>query len=389
MPLLSGSLGFERFDIADASLKQFEESHLETLQQYSLENIPRLAGSEFHYGFMGGDHLFDHHFDFGKNIIGDAMHASVRVDTDTIPGAIRRAWLQIEQAALRAQNDSGRLTKAQKEEAKESVQQRVEDEVASGKYRRMANYPFLWDLPAGQLYIGASSNSAIGAVTDLMERAFSLELSRKSAGSIAIDWARDAGVLAEMSDLRPASFVDEVSFSDVPWANEYSDKPDFLGNEFFMWLWWQYVEVADTLTINQSQEVTFMFGKTLSLECPLGEHGKETISSESPVHLAEAVQAVQTGKLPRKAGLSLVCDGEQFDFVLQAETFGVSGAKIQSDDSDSLVGEGRVAAIRRLTETLEGLFLHFCERRVDEATWSHDLREMQAWLSSSREPVAI
>ena len=37
---------------------------------------------------------------------------------------------------------------------------------------------------------------------------------------------------------------------------------------------------------------------------PWAESGKETISAESPVKLSEALQAVRSGKLPRKAGMS-------------------------------------------------------------------------------------
>ena len=42
----------------------------------------------------------------------------------------------------------------------------------------------------------------------------------------------------------------------------------------------------------------------------------------------EAALAIQSGKLPRKAGLTLVRGAEQYDLTLQAETFAISGAKI-------------------------------------------------------------
>ncbi len=383
MPFLSGSLGFERFTISGTAPTQFDDSHIEILQRYSTENIPRLAGQEVHVGFLGGAHLLDHHFDLGKCSVGEALHFSIRIETDTIPGAIRKAWLQMELAALAAMNSTGRTTKAQRQEAKESVQQRCEAEIASGKYRRMQHYPVLWDLASEQLFLAGSGSAVIGSSADLIERAFDIELHRRSAGSIALDWARRNGKLSEVEDLRPASFVPSISFSETAWANEHSDKPDFLGNEFLLWLWWQYTNVTDTITLESTQDVTFMFAKTLMLECPLGEHGKETISSESPVHLPEAVQAVQTGKMPRKAGLTYVIDGEQFDFTLQAETFGVSGAKIQRDESaDSYTSEDRINSIRRMTETIDGLFEYFVARRVEGAAWQEDLDQISGWLAS-------
>lgn len=381
MPFLSGSLGFERFTVSEFAAQAFNDEHIEVLKRYSSDQLPSLASQEAHVGFVGGAHLFDHAFDIDKNVIAESLHCSVRIDTNSIPSAIKKAWLQMELAALAAENSTGRPNKKQRQEAKESVQQRCDDEAASGKYRRMQHYPILWDLRNSQLFLAGSGNAVMGNVADLVERAFEIQLHRESAGSIAQDWAKNAGLLSDLLDIQPASFVPSTSYSDVAWANEHSDKPDYLGNEFLMWLWWHGENVGDTITTASEQEITYMFAKTLTLECPIGEHGKETISSESPVQLAEAMQAVQTGKLPRKAGLTLVSGGEQFDLVLQAESFAVSGAKIHIDDTDDGYGvDDRIESVRSLCGTVDGLFCEFLRRRVGEA-WHGELEQIRGWLS--------
>lgn len=381
MPFLSGSVSFERFIVNQFSADKFDDQHIDALQRYSSQQLPRLADQEAHVGFSGGDHVLDNILDIDKNIVGDALHCSVRIETDQIPSAIRKAWLQIELAALGAGNSSGRPTKKQRAEAKETVQARCEEEAASGKYRRMQHYPMLWDLQSTELFVGGTSNSVMGLTADLVERSFNVQLDRQSAGGIARNWAREAGKLPELEDLHPAAFVPDVSYSDVNWANEHSDRPDYLGNEFLLWMWWHSQMVGDTITTEQEDEIVFMFARTLTLECPIGEHGKETISSDSPIELAEARQAIQTGKLPRKAGLTLVAGGEQYDLVLQAETFGVSGAKIHRDDSEnSYSSEDRVDSVRALRNTIDNLFFHFCSRRVSDS-WNEDLRSMQSWLA--------
>ncbi len=53
---------------------------------------------------------------------------------------------------------------------------------------------------------------------------------------------------------------------------------------------------------NDEFEVCGMFARSLSLDCPFGESGKETISAESPISLPVAAVTVRSGKLPRKAG---------------------------------------------------------------------------------------
>jgi hypothetical protein len=131
-----------------------------------------------------------------------------------------------------------------------------------------------------------------------------------------------------------------------------------------------------------------MFARTLSLQCPRDESGKETISSESPVHLPEAAQAIRTGKLPRKAGLILVRHGEQYELTLQAETFAISGAKIQTENTEAketAEGQGileqRIESVRGLHETVSLLFQAFCEQRVGK-NWPGELEHIRRWLKS-------
>ncbi|HBE68731.1 MAG TPA: hypothetical protein DDW52_11350 [Planctomycetaceae bacterium] len=386
MPFLSGSASFERFVVRQFSDSSFSQQHVDVLEKFSSQSMPRFADQEAHVGYAGGEHLLDNAFDLGKNLIDDQLHCSVRIEIDQIPSALKNAWLKMELAAVAADNSSGRPTRKQRQEAKETIQARCEEELATGKYRRMQHYPILWDPQESELFVSGSSASVLGFVADLIERSFDVQLDRQSAGAVAQAWARDAGMISQLEDLHPECFVPDVSYSDVAWANEHSDRPDYLGNEFLLWLWWHGQEIGDAIDLGDGNEVVFMFSKTLMLECPIAENGKETISSDSPIVLAEARQAIQTGKLPRKAGLQLVASGEQYEFVLQAETLGVSGAKVQRDDSEnSFSREDRVNSIRNLRSTIDSLFGAFLERRVGEA-WQADASAIAAWLHGS--PVA-
>ena len=92
-------------------------------------------------GWAGGDHVLDLTLDLGKNIINDALHLAIRVDTDKIPGSLLRAYTKIETDARAQLNPSGHPTKAQRQEAKEAARIRAEAEAADGRFRRMAHYP--------------------------------------------------------------------------------------------------------------------------------------------------------------------------------------------------------------------------------------------------------
>ena len=69
------------------------------------------------------------------------------------------------------------------------------------------------------------------------------------------------------------------------------------------WLWYQTDMVSDTFALADNSEATVMLARSLTLECPRGQTGHETISSEGPTRLPESRRAIQSGKLPRKSVL--------------------------------------------------------------------------------------
>ena len=383
MGFLSGSMTFECFRIGDAQPRQFGPEHVQTLEKYAIDESGSFSNEQARVGFLAGDHLFDCDFDLEKNVFGDALHFAVRIDTNQVPAAIRRAWLQIELAVLTADSPGRRPTKTQRQEAKEAVEARCEEAARSEQFRKMQQFPILWDAKNSLLYFGGSSASASDVCSDLMFKAFELELSRLSSGKLALDWAKKARKRTALNDAVPANFRGEGARADVVWWNGESDNYDFLGNEFLLWLWWRWETQSDTIELPDGSEVTGMFARTLALECPQGESGKGTISAEDPTSLPEAAQAIRSGKLPRKAGLILVRHGQQYELTLQAETFAVSGAKIQVDEDAEGRGilEDRIDSLRTLKETLDLLFQAFCVQRIGES-WSSDLKQMRAWLKA-------
>lgn len=384
MPFLAGSLAFERFRISGFEAKSFEDQHIETLSNYASGQIEFENPDAVHVGFLGGGHVLDQTFDAGKNIVNGALHCSVRIDTNQVPSSLKKAWLQMELAAASAANDSGRPTKQQRQEAKESVEARCLAEAATGKFRKMAHFPLLWDLPGQRLYFAGSGSAAIGHSLDLLERSFGIEAQRITTGALALEWATANDQFAALDDLVPAQFVPEIGHSELSWLGSDLNNKDFLGNEFLMWLWWKLATETDTFTLPDESEITVMMNKTLNLECPLGENGKESISAESPIVLPEAIRAVQAGKLPRKAGLSLIRHGTQYDMTIQAESFAISAAKIHVDEeADPYDFDARIDAIREMNESLDLLFARFCQSRIPAKNWKNELRGIQSWLASA------
>jgi len=383
MGFLSGTISFECFRTSGAKPRQFGTEHIDVLERFAIGQVDNESADQASVGFLAGGHLFDGTFDLEKNVIGDALHCALRIDTNQIPAAVRKAWLQMELAAAGADNPSGRPTKAQRQQAKEAVEARCAEEAASGKYRRMQQFPLLWDAKQQILYFGGTSASAGELCCDLLGRSFELELERLTPGKRAQEWAAETKQRKVLDEVAPSAFRQDAPV-EIDWWNNESGNFDFLGNEFLLWLWWRWETQSDTIKLSDGSEVTGMLARTLTLQCPRGESGKETITAEAPNQLPEAVQAIRSGKLPRKAGLTLVRYGEQYELVLQAETFAVSGAKIHADDSAEGRGvlEDRIESLRGLNDTIDLLFRTFCARRVGK-NWPGDLNHIRRWLKAS------
>jgi hypothetical protein len=276
---------------------------------------------------------------------------------------------------------------SQRQEAKDAVEAQCEEAARSGQFQRMQQFPVLWDAKNGLLYCGGTSASASEVCSDLMLKAFELEMRRLTSGRLAIEWSTKARQRGALNSAAPADFHGDSHSADVAWWDGDKDNYDFLGNEFLLWLWWHWETQGDTIGLADGSEVTGMFARTLMLECPRGESGKGTIAAEDPTQLPEAAQAIRSGKLPRKAGLILVRHGTQCELTLQAETFAVSGAKIQVDEDAEgrAVLEDRIEGLRGLKETLDLLFQAFCQRRTGNV-WSSDLGQIRTWLKAKPRP---
>src|SRR5207248_8303632 len=122
---------------------------------------------------------------------------------------------------------------------------------------------------------------------------------------------------------------------------------------------------SDTVTLSDQSDATVMLARSLVLECPRGQTGRESITSEGPAKLPEALRAIQAGKLPRKAGLTLVRHDHQYELTLQAETLAITGAKLPPAEADDerAQREERVTQLRHLLATLGLLYDAFGHRR--------------------------
>src|SRR5262249_34402544 len=129
-----------------------------------------------------------------------------------------------------------------------------------------------------------------------------------------------------------------------------------------------------------------VLAKTLTLDCPRGETGRDQLADDVPTRLPEALRALQAGKLPRRGGLVFVRQGAQNEVALQGERFSGSGGGLPTPEEGPLSpSEFRIArleSLRHLSETLDLLFAAFLDRRTSNL-WPEELGRIRGWLHAA------
>jgi hypothetical protein len=380
MGFLTGRVTCTRFRVAGRAPRAFGPEHLERLAEHAIGKQRVAAADGTLAGWTAGDHILDTRFELAKNIINDALHFALRIDAQKMPADLLRAYYQVELDALAAGNPSGRPSARQKREARDAARAKLESEAADGRYLRRKAYPLLWDAHSNELLLGSTSVSILDRLHTLFKQTFDRGFELQGAGRLAFQQAEGRAQTRGVDDAAPSAFVPGPAVRELAWLPDEANR-DFLGNEFLLWLWYVLDSESDTLELADKSEVTAMLARTLVLECPRGQTGKESIQSEGPARLPEARRAIQAGKLPRKVGLTLVRHDHQYDLTLQAETLAITGAKLPPAETDEERAqlEERVSLLRHLLETLDLLYDAFGHRRCG-AEWPKELARMQKWL---------
>lgn len=368
-----------------------DEALLQKLADHALKPTEIGVPEDVEWGWMGPRHIFDTQFDFENCVFNDCVHFAIRIDTNKVPGEIKQAYLQIEEAAVAANNPSGFISKAQKRGVKDSVSRKMDDELRSGRYRRSKIVPLLWDVPAGVVY-GPASISIREKLCELFNRTFELELQPLSSGHVGLRELEQRGKRREYEDFVPTRFAkspqDPDAAPEYPWTAKGDGAKDFLGNEFLLWLWHEAAHRSGAVTAGSS-ELTIMFDRTLQLDCVFNHTGKESLTATGPTKLPEAIDGLRTGKVPRKAGLIVDMAAGQFNLTLTGESLAVGSLKlpeVEEADTPRTLFEERITLLRDFSKAMGELYDAFLTAR--SSGWNTQVSNIQKWIASHVKPLA-
>lgn len=405
MSFRSGRASFCLFAVDGDAPKTVEPKLLEQLQARAFRSETIGIPAEILTSWITGEHLFDNDFTYEKNGFGDILLCAMRIDTYKAPADIRRAYKQMHEQTMAAGNPSGFASKNQKQEATETADAKIRDELAAGKHHRAKSVPVMWDLRHRMLYCGTLSVTAIEQLEKLFSQTFGLRLERLGSSGMAGQILRGKGHGRDYEDLKPSAFTppppmapsdDEeegpgrnINVPTVPWVKAAVDTKDFVGNEFLFWLWWTteiHSGVVTAVSDTVRAEVSVAFDKTLDMDCAWGQGGTQSLRGDGPTRWPEAGRGMAAGKWPRKASLIMADSDNQWELTFHADRFSVGAALLPAAEDVSHVREMieyRLQSIRSLALTLNGLFATFLQQRVG-SRWPSVRNQIAKWISQRK-----
>ena len=379
----SGAIAFTRFNVVGKDVPHLpDEAMLEKFAGLALKPNEETT-SEVDYGWTGGRHVYDGNFSVGNCVYNDCVHVGFRVDTNRVPSEIKKAYVAMEESAAAEKNPSGFASKKQKKDAKETAGRQIDADLASGKYRRMKMTNVLWDVPNGVVY-AAVSLSMREQLQELFERTHGLTLEPITAGNLAMHRLETFGMRRQYEDLGPTRFAASDMQAEYPWTAKGDTAKDFIGNEFLMWLWHEAGTRGGEVKISADQALTVMFSKTLDLDCSFGTSGKTSLKLEVPTEMAEAFDALRSGKVPRKTGLTIALHGQLYTLSFGGEMLSFSGLKlpeVEKADSARVLFEERITLLRDFVQGFDKTYDAFLKLRASES-WNGYVDGVRRWMAS-------
>lgn len=387
----SGSVSFRRFKVVGEQPTLIDQALLDKIAEHRMQVGEFSVPEETEYGWCGGRHVFDGKFSHQHNVFAEAIHFALRIDTNRVPGELKKAYQLMEEEAAGKENPSGHASKKQKKDVKEVVRAKVEEDLKSGKFRRSKLVPLLWDLPTATVYSSCSA-SAFEKLAEIFERTFNLQLEPVSTGTLALAWAEEKKKRHEYEDTKPTRFVNgpdgEGQYPEYPWTAKGATPKDFLGNEFLLWLWHEADAKEGVIKTEGAGEIALLMDRSLELDCAYGQTGKDTLRAEGPTRMPEARDGLRSGKLPRKTGLVIETAGKQYTLNLNAESLACGGVvmpEVEEAEDARVLFEERIPMLRDLCSGLDALFHAFLKVRLS-SSWEGTTSTLRKWILQSSKP---
>lgn len=156
----------------------------------------------------------------------------------------------------------------------------------------------------------------------------------------------------------------------------------FLGGEFLLWLWFSRDVTGGEIFITGRGLLVVSLETQIALADPVAEREKVSIRGFDPFGGPEAGEALIAGKLPRKVGLRVVFEQNEWVMTLDSNTLALSGVKLPalSGQAEEEMFYERMRLLEQIHELVQALYAHFLGVRLGPAWESEVAPALRRWV---------
>ncbi|KUG24669.1 hypothetical protein ASZ90_005543 [hydrocarbon metagenome] len=353
MGLLKGSFTFARFHVEGQLPQAFLNFVNSRIKANSYKDMPK-STEEKRLGWVSLTDILDNDFEKANYALGDYLIFSLRIDRKLISPKLMKIKLMEEERRYLAQNSKDRINKA----AATGIKDKVKLELLTRLDAIPSFYDVCWAVGQKTIYFSSLAEKVVDDFADMFKKTFAL-------------------------NLKPFSPQENNLITKDP---ESSDTASLAGREFLTWLWFKSEERNGRIKVSDKEEVELHLLKKIVLEAGEGEYSQGVVCHGIHAEHKEGKEAIRQGKKVKEAGIKLIHDKNEWEFILKADSFHFQSLKLpvtdweesQEDQSGKLLE--RIYLIEEAAKKIDRLYNSFLQIRYS-AQWEKDEKKhMTKWL---------
>jgi len=340
----------------------------EALAQHRFRTIENAASEEVSVGWCTpGDPTGDS-FLLEDMDAGHATWLRMRIDQKKLPAD----WLAVHRAAAEKARGK-RLSAREWRELKADLTEKLLPRVLP----KMTFVDALLVPDDGKVLLLSSSGSAGEAFCKLFLETFGIVIEEQGPRTMG-------------ARLRPSLAQAIGKLEPTMWPGGNAGKSDeshgFLGEEFALWLWFQFEVKGGEFALPGGRNVGIAVDDLLAFAPGVVNEASQTMRRGMPTKAPASREALRQGHRLAQVRL-LIAEGHlQWTATLDGASLSLGGVKLPEDAEDCESSEDltadRAANWRALQTIVEGLFWHFLLARTDVVEWEEEAAAMAGWMAS-------
>lgn len=163
----------------------------------------------------------------------------------------------------------------------------------------------------------------------------------------------------------------------------------FLGREFLTWLWYHTESFRHEINLGDLGIYKLYVDDRLVLSSSSGSAHEQALKGGTPAYAAEALVALQSGKLVHEAKFILQDQERQWMWSMKADDLALRSVRlpaVQAPDAATHM-QARIANTQLLVDVVESLFKRYLETRLSPK-FTQELQAIQEWMASKQTSLA-